>query len=603
MTSFVCKQQALSAIWFHAKFHTLPKSRIRQIEAAIKKFICKGKSRFIINYRLAKLPRHLGGLGAPDVFVQYHTLRLSWIKALLDENNNAEWRTLAIPRLDTISKRHKMGLNILRYPHLVPKRECTDFWTTNLQSFRIFGGKVEPPNPSPHLIQLRSEHLSTYTDSAVFLNKGVTTFNDLIASTNPNGSISYKTNQILKQEFELHRMINKNKYDRELNAFPRTFAAPNYFLLPSNPNELFKVDPLRSNSKSLLVNSFIKPPDTEWYSPLDNNLRRMERSIEIDLGLVLVHRDPTSGDLYQRFQITSTEKLTKQQIHSDNTFITLGEDDHTMKNSTINSIYKALLNTLAPGHQHAPCHDTKLEVPPDWAELPNRRPHPVLPRRIMDLRFKTIHNRHYIGRQLIHMPNIRENIELCPHCEHITADLYHIFLECPIIGEAWAEVVSIFESLMIRYINIDGIDFQLHHFILGIPTLPKSMDKNLAIILTTLDIFIGHMQLTIQDQYRKYTMDNIIYTTESLLGEWHQKMITSVILINLRMKRRPYRHQWMYSKPDNTPLPLNPNRTNWKLSFEILFNSSIKLDDPDPPDIGTLTLTSDLEPSDISDND
>ena len=120
------------------------------------------------------------------------------------------------------------------------------------------------------------------------------------------------------------------------------------------------------------------------------------------------------------------------------------------------------------------------------------------------------------------------------------------------------------------------------------------MDKNLAIILTTLDIFIGHMQLTIQDQDRKYTMDNIIYTTESLLGEWHQKMITSVILINLRMKRRPYRHQWMYSKPDNTPLPLNPNRTNCKLSFEILFNSSIKLDDPDPPDIGTLTLKSDL---------
>ena len=38
-------------------------------------------------------------------------------------------------------------------------------------------------------------------------------------------------------------------------------------------------------------------------------------------------------------------------------------------------------------------------------------------------------------------------------------------------------------------------------------------------------------------------------------------------------------------------------------SFEIQINSSIKLDDPDPPDIGTLTLTSDLEPSDISDND
>ena len=68
------------------------------------------------------------------------------------------------------------------------------------------------------------------------------------------------------------------------------------------------------------------------------------------------------------------------------------------------------------------------------------------------------------------------------------------------------------------------------------------------------------MQLTIQDQYRKYTMENILYTTQSLLGEWHQKMITSINLILFRMKRKPYNQHWLFSKP-RTILTQNPTGT------------------------------------------
>lgn len=136
----------------------------------------------------------------------------------------------------------------------------------------------------------------------------------------------------------------------------------------------------------------------------------------------------------------------------------------------------------------------------------------------------------------------------------------------------------------------------------GIPTLPKTMDKNLAIIQMTLDIFIGQMQLTIQDQYRRYTMDNTPYTSQSLLGEWHQKMITSMNLIILRMKRKPYKHHWLYSKPEILTLQ-NPDRHNWTSIMATLLNSSIKLDDPDSSTLQDLILTSDLQISETSDID
>ena len=110
------------------------------------------------------------------------------------------------------------------------------------------------------------------------------------------------------------------------------------------------------------------------------------------------------------------------------------------------------------------------------------------------------------------------------------------------------------------------------------------------------------MQLTIQDQYRRYTIDNILYTTQSLLGEWHQKMITSMNLIILRMKRKPYKHHWLYSKPENITIQ-NPDRHNWSSIMEILLNSSIKLDEPDPLNLQDLILTSDLNIDENSDSD
>ena len=159
---FVCRQQALASIWFHAKFHTLSDSHLRQIEKIIKKFVCKGKSKFLVQYNIAKLPRHLGGLNIPDIFLKNSLLRLKWIVELLDHNNNAEWRRMALPQLDQIANFRNMGSNILRYRHRLPHKKSLDFWRTNLNAARILKLDIHDPDPSPTVKRLKLTIVNIY---------------------------------------------------------------------------------------------------------------------------------------------------------------------------------------------------------------------------------------------------------------------------------------------------------------------------------------------------------------------------------------------------------------------------------------------------------
>lgn len=54
---------------------------------------------------------------------------------------------------------------------------------------------------------------------------------------------------------------------------------------------------------------------------------------------------------------------------------------------------------------------------------------------VEDLRFKTLHNRHYIGRQRIHLPDVPAGVELCPR-RNFENNIFHLFL-CPTTQKAW----------------------------------------------------------------------------------------------------------------------------------------------------------------------
>ena len=58
-----------------AKFLFLSKHRIREIENIIKLFVNNHKLKAIVNYNIMKLPKEFGGMGAPDIKLNYETIR------------------------------------------------------------------------------------------------------------------------------------------------------------------------------------------------------------------------------------------------------------------------------------------------------------------------------------------------------------------------------------------------------------------------------------------------------------------------------------------------------------------------------------------------
>ena len=70
--------------------------------------------------------------------------------------------------------------------------------------------------------------------------------------------------------------------------------------------------------------------------------------------------------------------------------------------------------------------------------LPNRRIHKCVARRLLDTRYRIMHNRLGIGNQIVHIPNVPAHLRFCPHCEDTP-----LFMKFLIVMEAWHEVLNI----------------------------------------------------------------------------------------------------------------------------------------------------------------
>ena len=148
-------------------------------------------------------------------------------------------------------------------------------------------------------------------------------------------------------------------------------------------------------------------------------------------------------------------------------------------------LYNRLIRKNITTHQHALIYNS-LDIQPEWHSLPNKRIHPALSYFTKELRFKTIHNRHYIGRQRAHLPDITEGVEFFPRC-HIENNVLHLFLDCSEVSQAWLLIQLQWEILTQSYkdelgtLNLDVEDFELdqftilpHHKLFGVPTPSRS---------------------------------------------------------------------------------------------------------------------------------
>ena len=241
---------------------------------------------------------------------------------------------------------------------------------------------------------------------------------------------------------------------------------------------------------------------------------------------------------------------------------------------------------------------------PEWSLLPNRRVHPVLPQYLRDLRYKTMHNRHYIGRQRLHLPNAQVGAELCPRC-HIETDIIHALILCPLVNRAWTNLEQAWEilrrslrdaeeSLNPAEIPQDRIILKMHHKLFGVPTPSRTNQTPKLFILThTFDLLLGNMQKTIIKQLIKEQMHHEPMTIESLVFEWRHHMTDSLNLITAKMRTKNYTSNWIYSKPRTL---ISPTYYNWKDVLKGFLDTSLSV----VTHIESFNLSSDLQTSKLS---
>ena len=216
---------------FQAKFSTIPTKTLKLIERIIWNYIKTNDSR-MVSLETALLPYELGGLEAPNLDAIIKAARISWIKNLLDPENPAEWKLMALHELDKISKTPDMGINVLLHPKLLPKNKNLDFWAENLSSFFKCEGKAAPIDASQDVTisKLLQTDLAKISDNIkAFVNKGITQIKQLIDHVDPQGNIVYMTHSDLKKNHKLKRNVLTRQYDELLNKLPKKVVPPKDF--------------------------------------------------------------------------------------------------------------------------------------------------------------------------------------------------------------------------------------------------------------------------------------------------------------------------------------------------------------------------------------
>ena len=180
------------------------------------------------------------------------------------------------------------------------------------------------------------------------------------------------------------------------------------------------------------------------------------------------------------------------------------------------SLRDRIISNYTKGHQHYPFYDSYFEITPEWAKLPNKKMHPSIPLEIKDFRFRIAHNRLFLGRQIIHIPNMNPDHIYCQYCTDITNTIQHLLHECPSAQAAWNHLLSQWRLLIGSFEDFidEPIRVEKHHQFLGIET-PSRISKNeptqfnRQVVRQALDILLGNMQHTIIKQQQKFITESI----------------------------------------------------------------------------------------------
>lgn len=615
---FVLKQQALGSIWFQAKFHYLPPDKIKEIDKIIKNFINSGKLRSPINYNIMKLPKEYGGLGAPDINLYSQCIRISWIHALMDSNNKAEWKKLAQLEIDHFSNRLGLGANILQ-----ASKKCKQlkpehgFWQANINFFQQLGGTYDPRilNLAYTPQRLMNEPISSFCDLEILDRYQIQNTKQVIKEIKPTGGISLHSPKSLKTNFSMARILGSKARTTLINSIPSNTVPPKYMLEKKRGQEsiLHEIsnDGLEYKHKRLKL-SPDHPRDENIYKYTDSPSKPYQRNIEMELNEVetrstnqanirVMEDKPSGPTINQLKAVKFTSNTTERYLEV----------------SKLKHIYSInLIRKNKDIHHHYDGYNSLFTNTLDWASLSNQKLHPSIPKILKNYRFQILHNRLHIGRQLAHIPGIEPFKIRCQFCNHEPNTIEHLLVDCSESNSLWQHVEHQWQSIVGSYEDFtdNPVQIQSHTKFTGMEyqQLKKSplsdpINYNKMVLSNALDIIIGNAQFSLIKIYKHY-LNNQRSSEGQLRFLFNYQMCQSISKTLCRMKRPQYNRQWVFRKPktkaEYTEL-YNP-QTEWSTKLKILLkNTLLDPDQLDPTPIPTLNcsfdLTSELSPDPTSD--
>jgi hypothetical protein len=609
---FVLRTQAMSSIWFQAKFHDLPKEKIKSIEKMIKNFVCKSKQRAPIKYNILKLPKDLGGLNVPDIGLQYQVLRTSWIKAYLDSSNKADWKPLANMIIDNITNTPGIGKDIMLYPKRYPKISTKHFWNTNLKAFKSLNGYITDTHDKLIYTPLRAmnESITAFTNITMLMKSGINTLFK-VATTSEDGEIILNTPKTIKAENRLARALSKSSWEKLNQAIPKETLPPNYiFTEDEESTKIIKINQIghkEFTSTNYRLKRSTENFDNTIFEQTDSPIRTYKRNKVLEDKEILVEK--ISLKEITPLQITTPIGPTENPV--TRLCFNLGELPIYLIKADLSLIYDlALRKKMKMPHQHHQLFETMLETKPDWSRIPNRRTHQTIPTKTKDFRFLSMHNGLKIGKQLRHIPDIDVRKLKCHNCNEEENNIMHLLVFCPATNNAWNYVQEKWNAIIGSYedfIDDQRIEILQYHKLFGIetPVKPKSKNNttqwNFYVLIQTLDILLGNMQYLIVKQYKQYLFDIKRPNQNELCFAFENNMADAINKIYTRMNRAEYKNHWLFTRPRKKLEPVT--KDNWLQALdELLRLTLINVTDETPQD-EPLEMSSDLDQDDLLDND
>ena len=328
-----------------------PENILKQLQSACFKFIWNNGSEKIQRTTMYNDYRN-GGFRVPNLLTFSMAQKLVWIKKLLDDNNESDWKTLFLEGTQNIGDNYIWLVNNPNPPFL---KKLNPFWQDVYKAWQLFSkqSNIEMPH-TQHLFY--NENIKIGNRSIYYKEwqkKGIEYINDLLDETgqllnwqnfsdrfNIENQIFYYTSVIhsipktWKNEIKNHN-VKLNAVKNKCLIILKNLKKPSrYFYLEKN--EETATEPHKSKEKWMKVTEKVLPED-HWKKLFELPKRLTKETKLIELQQKIIHRIlPTNKWLFKcnlsdtvtcsfcHTETESIEHLFWECITSKNIWLKLG---------------------------------------------------------------------------------------------------------------------------------------------------------------------------------------------------------------------------------------------------------------------------------------